>query len=52
MGSKIGQLVSSLIVTAIGVAVIFRIDMVRSLVTGIQSAKPGSLPATASQLYM
>lgn len=49
---KIGEVVSSLIVTAIGVAFIFRIDMVRSLVTGIQTAKAGAVPATGATLYM
>lgn len=50
---SIGGIVSSVIVTSIGVAIIFRIAPLRSLVTGIQTAGPdGKTPANASALYM
>jgi hypothetical protein len=49
----VGPILSSLVVTAVGVAFIFRVDMVRSLVTGIQTApKGGATPAAGSVLYI
>lgn len=46
-------ILSSLVVTAVGVAFIFRIEPVRELVTGIRTAKPGtSAPATGAVLYV
>jgi len=48
-----GAILSSVIMTAVGVAVIFRVDMLRSLVTGIQVAgADGKPPANARALYM
>lgn len=50
---SIGGIISSLIVTSLGVAVIFRVAPLRSLVTGIQTAgADGKPPANASALYM
>ncbi len=50
---KLGEVLSSVIMTAVGVAVIFRVDMIRGLVTGIQTAPKGAtVPATGAVLYM
>lgn len=50
---KLGGILSSVLVTSLGVALIFRVDFLRSLVTGIQVAKPGAAaPTTGSILYM
>lgn len=50
---SLGALASSLLVTAFGVAVIFRIDAVRGIVTGITVAGPdGKPPAGGRALYM
>lgn len=49
---KLGEVVSSVIMTAIGVAVIFRVDMLRGLVTGIQTSATGAAPATGKVLYI
>lgn len=50
---KFGEILSSVIMTAVGVAVIFRVDMLRSLVTGIQAtAVGGAAPAANKALYI
>ncbi len=50
---KLGEAVSTLLVSAVCVAIIFRVDMIRGLVTGIQAAKPGSsAPAAGATLYI
>jgi hypothetical protein len=50
---SVSVIVSSVLMTAVGVAVIFRIDMLRGLVTGIQTAgADGKPPANARALYM
>ncbi len=48
------QIISSVIMTAVGVAVIFRIDALRGIVTGLSvAAKPGdAVPGTGRVLYM
>ncbi len=46
-------ILSSVIMTSLGVALIFRVEMLRSLVTGIQTADAtGKPPANARALYM
>ena len=46
-------ILSSVIMTAVGVALIFRVDMLRGLVTGIQTAGPdGKAPVNGKALYM
>lgn len=50
---SIGAIISSLLVTAVGVAFIFRIDMVRGVVTGISAVEAGKAqPTGARLLYM
>ncbi len=50
---SIGAIVSSLIVTSLGVAIIFRVDFIRGAVTGIQVAgATGAPPAGGKALYM
>lgn len=50
---SVSVVLSSVIMTALGVAVIFRIDMLRGLVTGIQTAdSTGKAPANTRALYM
>lgn len=47
------QILSSVIMTAVGVAIIFRVDMLRGVVTGIQATELGkAAPAGARALYM
>lgn len=48
-----GQILSSVVMTGIGMAVIFRVDFLRSAVTGLQVQEAGkSAPAGARMLYM
>lgn len=49
---SVGTVVSHVIVTSAVIALVFRVDFMRSLVTGIQVAGSGTAPATGKVLYM
>lgn len=50
---SVSGVVSSLIVTSLGVALIFRVDFIRGIVTGIQTAdSKGAAPVGGRALYL
>ncbi len=49
---KVGHIVTQLVVTSAFVAIIFRVDFLRSLVTGINVSTGAGAPAAGKALYM
>lgn len=49
---KLGAVVSHIVITSAVIALVFRVDFMRSLVTGIQVSTGAGAPAAGKALYL